>query len=221
MRAERAAAAVLMSLVLGVGHAAMYKWVDDKGRVQYSDKPPSDGDKGAVQMTNRGIVVKKIEPGMTPEQKKALEDDRARKKQDELKAAEQRKQDNALLQSFTSVQEIDMKRDREVQALDTMIANLRGQERSTSERIADDRRRLDFYAKRKKPPPDSVQEDIQRNQGQVKLIRDEIERHHQEILTTRTKYEALKKRYQELREEQAAGVPAGAATTAVQATGKK
>jgi hypothetical protein len=221
MRAERAAAAFFMSLVLGVGHAAMYKWVDEKGRVQYSDKPPSDREKGAVQMTNRGIVVKKIEPGMTPEQKKALEDDQARKKQEELKAAEQRKQDNALLQSFTSVQEIDMKRDREVQALDTIIANLRGQERSTSERIADDRRRLDFYAKRKKPPPDSMQEDIQRNQAQVKLIRDEIERHHQEILATRTKYHALKKRYQELREEQAAGVPAATATTAAQATGKK
>jgi hypothetical protein len=66
-----------------------------------------------------------------------------------------------------------------------------------------------------------MQEDIQRNQAQVKLIRDEIERHHQEILATRTKYDALKKRYQELREEQAAGVPAATATTAAQATGKK
>src|SRR5690606_37204795 len=142
--------------------------------------------------------------------------------QEELKAAEQRKQDNALLQSFTSVQEIDMKRDREVQALDTLIANLRGQERSVSERIADDRRRLDFYAKRKKPAPETVQEDIQRNEAQVKLIRDEIERHHHEILATRTKYEALKKRYQELREqEQAAGGPADTATTAARAPAKK
>jgi hypothetical protein len=120
------------------------------------------------------------------------------------------------------VQEIDMKRDREVQALDTMIANLRGQERSLSERIADDRRRLDFYVKRKKPAPDTVQEDIARNEAQVKLIRDEIERHHHEILATRAKYEALKKRYQELREqEQAAGGTADTATAAARVPAKK
>ncbi|MPZ46595.1 MAG: DUF4124 domain-containing protein [Betaproteobacteria bacterium] len=213
MRAERAAAAVVMSLALSVGHAALYKWVDDKGRVQYSDKPPSDRDKSAVQMTNRGVIIKKIEPGMSAEQKKAQEEESARKKQEDLKAVEQRRKDNALLLSFTSVQEIDMKRDREVQALDAIIANLRGQERSMSERIAEDRRRLDLYAKRKKPPPESVQEDTQRNQAQMKVLRDEIERHHQETLATRAKYEVLKKRYQELREEQAAGTAATAAQT--------
>jgi chromosome segregation ATPase len=222
MRVERVAAALLLSISLSAGQAALYKWVDEKGRVQYSDKPPSDGDKGAVQMTNRGVVVKKIEPGMSAEQKKAQEDEQARRKQESLQAAEQRKKDNALLQSFTNVQEIDMKRDRELQALDTMIANLRGQERSISERITEDRRRMEFYAKRKKPPPESVQEDIERNEAQVKLLRDEIERHHHEVIATRSKYEALKKRYQELREEQSAGTGTpGAATTAAQTPSKK
>ena len=58
-----------------------------------------------------------------------------------------------------------------------------------------------------------VQEDIQRNQAQVKVLLDEIERHHQEIIATRTKYEALKKRYQALREEQASGADTTAAQT--------
>jgi chromosome segregation ATPase len=213
MRAERAVAAIVMSLAVSAGHAALYKWVDDKGRVQYSDKPPSDRDKSAVEMTNRGVIIKKIEPGMSAEQKKAQEEEAERKKQEQTKAAEQRRQDNALLQSFTSVQEIDMKRDREVQALDTIIANLRGQERSLTERIAEDRKRLEFYAKRKSAPPESMQEDIQRNQAQVKVLHDEIERHHQEIIATRTKYEALKKRYQALREEQASGAATAAAQT--------
>lgn len=220
MRAEVAAATVLMGIALS-SNAALYKWVDDKGRVQYSDKPPSERDKSAVQMTNRGVIIKKIEPDKSAEQKKAQEEDLARKKLDDMRAAEQRRLDNALLQSFTSVQEIDMKRDRELQALDTIIANLRGQERSMNERIVEDRKRLDFFAKRNKPPPDSVQEDIQRNQAQAKVLRDDIERRHQEVLATRTKYEALKKRYQELREEQAAGVATSAASGGGQAPGKK
>jgi hypothetical protein len=223
MRVDLAAALVLVSsFAIGEADAALYKWVDEKGRVQYSDKPPADKEKGAVQMTNRGVVVNKIEAGMSAEQKKAKEEDLARRKQEELKAAEQRRQDNALLQSFTSVQEIDMKRDREVQSIDAMIANLRGQERSISERLADDRKRMEGYAKRNKPPPDTLKEDVQRNESQTKVIRDEIERRHQEILETRTKYEALKKRYRELREQEqaATGTPAPA-TAAAQAPAKK
>ena len=224
MRVDLITACVVLSLAGSGAGAAMYKWVDEKGRVQYSDKPPADREKGAVQMTNRGVVVKKLEPGMSAEQKKAKEDELARRKQEDSRSAEQRRQDNALLQSFTSVQEIDMKRDREVQSIDTVIANLRGQERSVSERLAEDRTRLEGYGMRKKPAPDALKDDVQRNEAQTKVIRDEIERRHQEILDTRTKYEALKKRYQELREQEhaAAGAPsAPPAATAAQAPAKK
>jgi chromosome segregation ATPase len=170
-------------------------------------------------MTNRGVVVKRLESGPSPEERKAKEEEAARRKAEEAKSAEQRRADNALLQSFTSVQEIDMKRDREVQSIDTMIANLRGQERSVSERLAEDRRRLDGYVKRKQPAPDNLKEDIERSEAQTRVIRDEIERRHQEILETRTKYDALKKRYRELREqEQAAAAPT---PTAAQAPAKK
>ena len=42
MRVDLIALAALLSLGLDAGHAALYKWVDEKGRVQYSDKPPSE-----------------------------------------------------------------------------------------------------------------------------------------------------------------------------------
>jgi chromosome segregation ATPase len=215
------AAACLGFCASGTG-AALYKWVDEKGRVQYSDKPPSDREKGAVQMTNRGVVVKKLESGASPEEKKAKDDEAARRKAEDAKSAEQRRADNALLQSFTSVQEIDMKRDREVQSIDTVIANLRGQERSVSERLAEDRRRLEGYTKRKQPVPENLKEDVERSEAQTKVIRDEIERRHQEILETRAKYEALKKRYRELREqEQAVSAAPTQPATAAQAPAKK
>ena len=222
MRLDLLLAAACIGLVTSGAGAALYKWVDEKGRVQYSDKPPTEREKGAVEMTNRGVVVKKLEPGPSGEDRKAKEDELARRKTEDAKSAEQRRSDNALLQSFTSVQEIDMKRDREVQSIDTMIANLRGQERSVSERLGEDRKRLDGYAKRKKPPPDTLREDVERSEAQTKVIRDEIERRHQEILDTRAKYEALKKRYRELREqEQAAPTAAVPPATAAQAPAKK
>lgn len=197
MRASPILAALFMIACAASASAALYKWVDEKGRIQYSDKPPPD--KSGVEMTNRGIVVKKMEGGLTPEQKKAKDVEHARKKIEEQKAAEQRRQDAALLQSFSSPQEIDMKRDREIQSLESMIANLRGQEHSLTERIADDRRRADYYQKTKKPMPDAIKEDIARGEAEKKGLGEEITRRQQEIQATRARYDALKKRYIELR----------------------
>jgi chromosome segregation ATPase len=201
------------------GQAALYKWVDEKGRVQYSDRPPTEKDKNAVQMTNRGIVVKKLDTAASEEQKKARDEELARKRQEEAKAAEQRRQDRALLLSFSSALEIDMKRDREVQGIETSIANLREQEHAARERASETRRRIDSYGQRGKPATDALKEDLRRQEAQVKLIDEEIARRGQEILATRSKYEELKKRYQELREEQSAN--AAPATAAIPAPPKK
>jgi hypothetical protein len=218
--AERLLLAAVLACTFASTHGALYKWVDEKGRVQYSDKPPIDKGKGGVEMSNRGVVVKRLEGGLTPEQTKAKEEEELRKKADEHKAQEQKRQDAALLQSFTNAQEIDMKRDRELQSLDAVIGNLRGQERSVNERMVEERRRAEFYDKRKKPPPDSIKDDLARSENEKKVIAEEIVRRQQEITATRSKYEALKKRYLELRQQDQASI-AAPTTAAPQPPAKK
>jgi hypothetical protein len=215
MPLDRFAAGLCLLLLATHGQAALYKWVDEKGNVQYSDRPPKQGDKNAVQMTNRGIVVKKLDPAASAEQKKARDEELARKREEEAKAAEQRRQDSALLLSFSSPFEIDMKRDREVQGIETSIANLREQGRTAEERADETRRRIDLSGQQGKPATDALKEDLRREEAQMKLIDEEIERRGQEIMATRSKYEGLKERYQELREEQSANAaPAAAAIPA-------
>lgn len=215
-RLPRLLISVLLGLAAAGAHGALYKWVDENGRVQYSDKPPASKDRGGVQMSNRGVVMKKLEGGATPEQKKAQEEEIARKKVEDQKAGEQRRQDTALLHSFTSVQEIDMKRDREAQALEAMIVNLRGQERAVSTRLAEERKRAESYAQRKKPLPEALTEDLARSESEKKVLNDEIARRQQEVVDTRSKYELLKKRYVELRQEGRIGSDGGATIGAVQ-----
>src|SRR5690606_37567226 len=185
MRLERIGVAVVLCLALSGVHAAMYKWVDERGRVQYSDKPPVRGDTGVVQLSNRGVILKRVEPSPSDEEKMAREQAHAQRKQEEERLAEQRRQDVALLQSFTGVEESDMKRDREVQAIEAIIANLRGQERSLAERLGDDRRRLESDARRQQPPPDSVRDDVKQGEPQIGLIHAQIESRHREIDETR------------------------------------
>lgn len=223
MRTDRLLLGALLALFVGSVQAALYKWVDDKGRVQYSDKPPVDAGKGGVEMSNRGIIRKKLETGLTPDEQKAKEAEAVRRRAEEQEAAAQRRADNALLQSFTSAEEVDMKRDREMQAIDAMISNLKGQERSLVERRNDERRRAERYAKQGKPLPDALKADLARTEGEVKVVREEIERRYKEADATKAKYANLRKRYLELRQPQGSVVPTAndATSSSVPGSAKK
>ena len=187
-------------LAAGAADGALYRWVDENGRVQYSDTPPQK-DRSAVQLSNRGMVLKKIEAPLSLEQQKAKDAEEARKRAEDAKALEQRRQDSALLQSFTTVQEIDMKRDREVSVVEIAIANLREQERTLDARLAADRKRAEDLDKTKKLLPQSLKEDILRAEAEKKVLEDEIKRKYDEIAAIKSRYEALKKRYIVLRQE--------------------
>lgn len=215
MSARRVALGVVLVMAATVAGAALYRWVDENGRVQYSDTPPDK--KGAVQLSNRGVVMKKVDV-LTPEQQKAKDMEDARKRAEEAKAAELRRQDSALLQSFTTVQEIDMKRDREVQALEISIANLREQERALSARLAEERKRAELAEKNKKPPSEAAKEEVLRAEAEKKVIEEEIKRRYDEIGATRAKYDALKKRYIVLRQEASLVQPASATSAPPTAT---
>lgn len=213
MRTERLILAGVFTLLSLSASAALYKWVDEKGRVQYSDKPPAESGKGGVEMSNRGVVKKKLDTALTPEEKKAQEEETARRRTEQQEAIAKRRADFALLQSFSSVQEIDMKRDRELQAIDAMVSNLKGQERTLLERLNDDRRRVEAQTKKGKPPADGLKEDVARTETEVKVVRDEIHRKTQEAAEAKVKYEVLKKRYIELRQPGAGDMTPASMTT--------
>jgi hypothetical protein len=197
MGVRRLAIGLLLAFPCLGTDGALYKWVDDKGGVHYSDKPP-EKNKDALQLSNRGIVLKKIEGGLTPEEKKARDEEARRKQLEEAKLAETRRRDNALLQSFTNVHEIDMRRDREIEGMEAAIANLRGQEKLVSGRLADDRKRAASFERGNKPLPAAIKQDIARGEADKKTIGEEIARKLDQIADTRKKYDQLKKHYIEL-----------------------
>jgi hypothetical protein len=204
---------VLIACCLGAAAAgagaALYKWVDDQGRVQYSDTPPMKN-KGGVQLSNRGIVVKKFEGSLTPEQQQAKEEAEARKKAEEARLTEQRRQDSALLLSFTTVDEIDRKRDREIQGLEQAIVNLRGRAKAVAASIAEDRKRLEAYDQSKTQALERLKGFIQRGEAEKKAIDDEIKRKTDQIAATRENFDVMKKRYLELKQSPSVIQPASA-----------
>ena len=221
MRVEHFAFAAGALIAVAGASAALYRWVDERGVVQYSDKPPDSKGKSGVEMSKRGVVLKKLDSPLPPEQQKAKEGDDARRKAEEQQALAQRRADNALLQSFSSAQEIDLKRDRELQMLESTLGTLRNQERSLNERMDEDRKRLETYTKRGQPVPGSVTEDINRSEAELKRMRAGIEKRESEMTATRDRYEALRKRYLELRQQETSAVTATPTSATVPPAPKK
>lgn len=89
-----------------------YKWVDDDGIIHYGDRiPPEYADKPKQRLNDQGVAIEHLEGKKTAAQLAA-----------EKKAAElamqrelQRRADQALLNTYISVAEIQMHRDRRVE----------------------------------------------------------------------------------------------------------
>jgi hypothetical protein len=100
----------------------LYKWMDDEGRVHYSDRlPPADTFRPHEHIDERGIVVDKVGAAKTPEQIRQEEEvERLRKERQRL-IAEQRAADRVLLRTFRAEDDILMTRDGQLQAIDSYI----------------------------------------------------------------------------------------------------
>lgn len=124
------------TLVLVVPHAQsqqFYRWVDDQGNVQYTDKiPPSEVDKGHTELSDDGMRVRTVPPAMTPEQiQRERELERLRAEQRRF-IDQQKADDRVLLRSFRSMDDLIMVRDGKIAAVDVMIqvtkSNIRRQQ---------------------------------------------------------------------------------------------
>ncbi|MFC7418849.1 DUF4124 domain-containing protein [Iodobacter arcticus] len=99
---------LLLALLTAPAFAKLYRWVDETGRVQYSDKPPMTAPTSGVSELNKSGMVKATPvPVLSKEEKEKIQNEQALQK-------EQQRRDRALLQSFSRPEEIDLIRDRRI-----------------------------------------------------------------------------------------------------------
>jgi hypothetical protein len=102
-----------LSLAAGAAETErVYKWVDEDGQIHYGDSiPPEFSDLPKQVLNDHGITVDHLEGRKTPEQLAAEKQARELAVQKEL----QNRADQALLQTYLSVDEIVMHRDRRIE----------------------------------------------------------------------------------------------------------
>lgn len=98
--------------------ADTYRWVDDNGVVHYGDTlPPEAAEKQKQVLNDVALPISTIEGRKTREQLQAEARAKADRERIEMDAAKQRARDRILLDTYLSVEEIEMLRDRRLELL--------------------------------------------------------------------------------------------------------
>jgi hypothetical protein len=177
--------------------AATYKWVDEHGVVHYTDRvPPEQVDKARIELNREGIPIKKIDPALTPEQRKAKEVEDARQREIARGQEEVARRNKALLQSYTSEAEIELARKRALSTLDGIIQSALGYSEQLKARKEDVARKKAEFGN--KPIPAALEREA--TTVDIELVRQNevIAQKRRESAEVQAKYDAILARWREL-----------------------
>lgn len=210
---DRFALVVFATAFFAAGSAhALFKCVDEKGVTHYGDTmPPQCAKKPVVEMSSQGSVVRKMDAPLTPEQLKAIEEDKVRNKEKTDRMALQKLRDNALISTYGAEKEFDVARDKDIASLDSRRKILEARTEEVDKKLTKLNNDMEFYqagksktSKAREAPPQLVQ-DQKRAASDAAAVRGELERIDKDKAEIRARYDAEKARWKRLK----AGMPAG------------
>jgi Domain of unknown function (DUF4124) len=181
----------------------MYKCVDSKGKVYYTQLPPPECvGRASQEMSKSGtVVIKRNEAPPTAEQRAKMEADkeaeRKRKIEEEQRKKDEQRQTAALLNTYTNEKDIEEARTWALKENAAAIAE-------TEKRIqAALKRQQELSAQKGKAPVKKLEEDLQSVEVEIKNQQDALEARRKKESTINAKYDDDKRRFVELTRKQA------------------
>lgn len=217
-----ALAVALAALVAGdaLAQKKIVCWKDKAGKVVGCGDtvPPEYQDNSVKELDKRGITRNVTETTEERAKREASEKQaEIQKAEEKKKRAEQNRQDQALINTFTDEKEIDLKRDRDLQVVDGQMTQLRVSHKNAAARHAEVKARMDAAMKTGKPATDNQKEELARTQAEMDKAELAIVTREKDKEDIRKKYAEMKNRYILLK---TGGTPQAAAPTTA-AAGKK
>lgn len=149
----RLAGLLLALLPLTTLAGTLYKWVDESGKVHYSDAPPLQTPNNLVELDRQGSVTRSVE---TPKERAARE---AREAAAQAEAARQRYQaryDKGLLESYQSPDELRTEREKQLAVQQSILNGLLNDRKTLQQNIAQQTRQIETLQKSGKPVPPAL-----------------------------------------------------------------
>lgn len=200
---------LLVAALTATPAGAAFKCVDERGLTHVGDTPPPGCAKVLMYEINRaGQVLREIPPTLTPEQVKQKQIEDAKRREAEKIAAEQKRKDTALLQTFSSEKEFDVVRDRNIEPLKSRIRNTQERIKAVDKRAKEVEDESEFYKAGKKSKskdkggevPKSMLEEQERLRAEKATLTKSIAATEKEIEALREKFDVDKRRWVRLKE---------------------
>lgn len=199
----RILAGLLLAAFLYPAEAAkLYRWVDEDGKVHYSDQiPPEHARQARDELNEQGIAVDSVESAPSPEQVEAARARAQAEAEKRKEAEEQRRHDRLLLNSYASVPDIERARQQEIDAIQSTVDMTRATQESQRRQLA----RLVHRAAEMERSGNRADQDLIADMEEVRDKIQErnafIESKREEQATIFAEYEQDIARYRELTEE--------------------
>lgn len=184
----------LLPIWLTIGEACaeggrIVKWVDEKGVTHYGDVvPPQYSNRDSTVINRQGMVIKRNQVNAMPHASAT----------EEQQLAEQQRRDRALKAAYTTEEEIDLAKERNLQMDEASMLGLQQSLASAKGRQATHKKSADDLAKRKKPIPDDLKKDLKNSETEIAKIEGQIAERRKAMEATRQRFDNDKQRFREL-----------------------
>lgn len=187
-------------LLLGCGTAmadgALYKWVDDAGKVHYSDAAPLQNQKqGVAELSRQGTVRKQAESEQARRQREASE---AQHKQEQQRQLDSARYDKGLLESYRNIDELKADRAKQLSILQASLDAQYSRLKSLNLQLRDMLKEQDVSQKMHRPVPAGLQHNILVIQQEQKGLGVQLATKQAEFNSVRQKMQEDIARYQEI-----------------------
>ena len=180
-------------------------WKDGSGKViGCGDKLPPEYQANATkELDSRGVTRRQTESVEEANLRRAREQEAARiRAEEERKSLGQKRQDTALLETYSNENEIDLKRDRDLQVINLQIEQLTVALKNTTQRYSEAKSRADATEKSKKPLAAATKEELARLEIEKQRFEQSIAAKNKEKDELRARYAEYRKRFAELKAQQ-------------------
>ncbi|MDD5175452.1 MAG: hypothetical protein PHQ05_03385 [Sterolibacterium sp.] len=193
----------LMTLLLSIGllpsayAGKTYCCADEHGRQVCGDSLPRECfGRPYRELSERGTLLRQVDAPLTAEQQAQRDAIIANKKKGERAAMEEKRKNQALINTYTTAQDVDIARDRALADMENSAKEIQAKYNEAVKRKQKLESEMEFYKKKSVPP--ELKEQIKVNDSEIKAQQTAIEVKKQEMDQIRARFDDEKKRYQEL-----------------------
>lgn len=188
-------AAALCAVFSLHAEAKLYKWLDNNGTTHYGETiPPEYANKEAVKLED-GRIKKREDKHEKDVQKAALKDPVAEKARIEAE-----RHDNALVNTYSSEQEIDLARERNLQQVEARRDSNTTLLQSANANLVGLQKELENATKLgRKGTKAQLEAEVAQAGERISRLQKDLDANTRELETVKARYAADKERYRELR----------------------